>query len=425
MSISRRDSQVVWHPFTQMAIEPEAIAAVRGQGTLLFDEQGNSYVDAISSWWVNLHGHGHPAIIERISEQLNRLEQVIFAGFTHEPAVELAEKLLEILPGYLAKVFYTDNGSTATEAAIKMAVQYWHNKGVPRTKIISFKGGYHGDTVGAVSASGRSQFSVPFAPLLFEVIHITPPFEGLQDQSLNELRQALSHKPAAFIFEPLVQGVAGMLVHDRVGLDLLIAECKKHDVLTIADEVMTGFGRTGPNFACELLTTNPDIICLSKGLTGGFMPLGATVVSQDIYDAFLADDRSKMFFHGHSYTANPLACSAALASIELLRNPKCAENRGRIEKSHRKFASKLLSDRRVETVRQLGTILAFDVKTKSDTSYTNAIRDKLYDHFLKKGVLLRPLGNVVYVLPPYCITDQELNQTYNAIESALDEVVTP
>jgi len=395
MTISQRDSRVIWHPFTQMEIEPEAVGIVRGQGSLLFDEHGKSYVDGVSSWWVNLHGHGHPAIIERITEQLNRLEQVIFAGFTHEPAVELAERLLEILPGYLAKVFYTDNGSTATEAAIKMAIQYWHNKGAPRTKIISFADSYHGDTVGAISASGRSQFSIPFAPLLFDVIHIAPPYEGSQDQSLNELRNALSHKPAAFIFEPLIQGVAGMRLHDRAGLDVLIGECKKQNVITIADEVMTGFGRTGPNFACELLSNNPDIICLSKGLTGGFMPLGATVVSQDIYEAFLANDRSKMFFHGHSYTANPLACTAALASTELLRNPQCAENRRRIENSHKGFAKVLANDPRVENVRHLGTILAFDVKTNATTSYTNELRDKLYIHFLNKGVLLRPLGNVV------------------------------
>jgi adenosylmethionine---8-amino-7-oxononanoate aminotransferase len=427
MTISSRDSKCIWHPFTQMQLEPEAIAIVKGEGALLIDEQGKSYIDAVSSWWVNLHGHAHPAIIERISAQLSQLEQVMFAGFTHEPAVALGEKLLEILPGDFAKVFYTDNGSTAVEAALKMAVQYWHNKGTARTKIISFKDSYHGDTVGAVSASGRSHFSVPFAPLLFEVIHITAPHEGQQEQSLSELRQALSgaqsDAPAAFIFEPLVQGVAGMKLHDRLGLDALLAECKKHDVITIADEVMTGFGRTGPNFACEFLVNSPDIICLSKGLTGGFMPLGATVVSQKIFDAFLAADRLKMFFHGHSYTANPLACAAALASIELLQNLKCSESRERIAKSHQTFAVNLKSDSRVENVRQLGTILAFDVKAEANTSYTNPIRDRLYHHFLEQGVLLRPLGNIVYVLPPYCITEGQLNQVYSAIETALDEVI--
>ena len=427
MTISLRDTKVIWHPFTQMQLEPEAVAVVKGEGALLIDEQGKSYIDAVSSWWVNLHGHAHPAIIERITEQLSQLEQVIFAGFTHEPAVALGEKLLEILPGNFAKVFYTDNGSTAVEAALKMTVQYWYNKGSTRKRIISFKDSYHGDTVGAVSASGRSQFSAPFSPLLFEVIHITPPYAGRQEQSLAELRQALgggpSDAPAAFIFEPLMQGVAGMKIHERQGLDALLGECKRHGVLTIADEVMTGFGRTGPNFACEFLVNHPDIICLSKGLTGGFMPLGATVVNEDIFDAFLAEDRSKMFFHGHSYTANPLACAAALASIDLLQNLKCIENRERIAKSHQIFGARLKSDSRVENVRQLGTVLAFDVKAEASTSYTNPIRDRLYHHFLDEGVLIRPLGNIVYVLPPYCISQEQLSRVYGAIETALDKVV--
>lgn len=418
-SIRERDSKVIWHPYTPMKLWPEAIGVVRGKGAYLFDEEGNRFIDAISSWWVNLHGHSHPHIARKVGEQAQTLEHSIFAGFTHEPAVELAERLLEILPGEQKKIFYSDNGSTAVEVALKMALQYWENKGRPKKKIVAIEGAYHGDTFGAMSVSGRSMFTQPFDDKLFEVAFISFP-EGDGKESIGELKQLLANKEvAAFIAEPLIQGTAGMRVYSADVLEQLFGLCKEYEVLIISDEVMTGFGRTGKLFACDNVATEPDMICLSKGLTGGTMPMGVTSCRQHIFDAFYDDDRGKTLYHGHSYTANPLACAAGLASLDLLLKDECTESRKRIEQTHAAFADKVRGYEKVKEIRQVGTIIAFELNTGSSTSYTNEQRDRLYRFFIERNILLRPLGNIIYLLPPYCIANEDLEYIYAAIEELL------
>jgi adenosylmethionine-8-amino-7-oxononanoate aminotransferase len=420
MSLLDRDLKVIWHPYTQMKTASPPIPIVRGEGACLYDEDGKCYIDAVSSWWVNIHGHAHPYIAQKVAEQLNKLEHVIFAGFTHPAAVELAERLFEILPSNQQKAFYSDNGSTATEVAIKMCLQYWHNQGIQRTKILAFKNAYHGDTFGAMAVSGRSAFTAAFDSMLFEVEFIDLP-DKANIENLKSQISCLKSNLACFIFEPLVQGASGMLMYEAEYLDQLIAHCRNEGVLLIADEVFTGFGRTGKAFACEYVTTQPDIMCFSKGLTGGTMALGLTTCTQQIFDAFLSDDRLKTLFHGHSYTANPVACSAGLASLDLFLEPATNENINRIVNSHQQFALKIKDHPRVRKTRQTGTILAMEWETGSDTSYFSSLRDKLYQYFLDAGIILRPLGNVLYILPPYCITDEQLNYIYSKIESALDE----
>lgn len=423
MKLTERDKKHIWHPYTQSKTEDTPIPIAKGKGAWLIGEDGKKYLDAVSSWWVNIHGHGHPYIAKKIAKQAKKLEQVIFAGFTHEPAVRLAERLLKLLPGDYGKVFYSDNGSTAVEVALKMALQYWHNKGVQKTKIIAFKNSYHGDTFGAMSASGRSVFTNPFTSLLFEVVHIEPPLPGKESEAVEQLEAAVGsgskQDAACFIFEPLVMGAGGMLMYDAKPLDKMIALCKKHHVLTIADEVMTGFGRTGKLFATEYLKNQPDIICLSKGITGGFMPLGVTVCTDTIYRPFHSDNRLKTFFHGHSYTANPLACAAANASLDLVEEKEFKKSLSRIGSSHKAFAKKLSRNEKVENVRTLGTILAFDLKTASSTSYLNPERNKIYEFFIERGILLRPLGNTIYVMPPVCVKEKELKLVYNSIEELI------
>lgn len=421
MNLVERDLSVVWHPYTQMKTAAPPIPIVQGEGACLYDENGKCYIDAVSSWWVNIHGHAHPYIAQKVAEQLNKLEHVIFAGFTHEPAVELAERLLKILPDNQTKVFYSDNGSTAVEVAIKMCLQYWHNKGIQRTKILALKNAYHGDTFGAMAVSGRSAFTAAFDSLLFEVDFIDLP----NASNIAELKSQVSNlksELACFIFEPLVQGAGGMLMYEAEYLDQLMAHCRDERVLMIADEVFTGFGRTGKPFACDHLSTQPDIMCFSKGLTGGTMAMGLTTCAQQIYDAFLSDDKLKTLFHGHSYTANPVTCSAALASMDLFVAESTKENIRRIEDSHRRFALNIKDHPKIQATRQTGTILAMEWATGSDTSYFNSLRDKLYNYFLDAGIILRPLGNILYILPPYCITDDQLSYIYSKIESALEEL---
>ncbi|MDR6941239.1 adenosylmethionine--8-amino-7-oxononanoate transaminase [Mucilaginibacter pocheonensis] len=421
MNLTERDLKVIWHPYTQMKTAAPAIGIVRGEGAGLFDERGKKYIDAVSSWWVNIHGHAHPYIAQKVSEQLHKLEHVIFAGFTHQGAIELAERLLAILPDNQQKAFYSDNGSTAIEVAIKMCLQYWLNKGHQRTKIIAFNNAYHGDTFGAMAVSGRSAFTKAFDSLLFEVEFIdTPNADNISD--LKSQISNLKSSTACFIFEPLVQGSGGMLMYEAQYLDQLMAHCRQENVLMIADEVFTGFGRTGKLFACDHLQVQPDIMCFSKGLTGGTMALGLTTCTQHIYDAFLSDDRLKTLFHGHSFTANPVACAAALASLDLFLEPATAVNIQRIEALHRQFADKIKHHPKIKAIRQTGTIVAMEWETGNDTSYFNSLRDKLYHYFLAEGIILRPLGNIIYILPPYCITNAELNYVYNKIEQALEEI---
>lgn len=421
MNLSSRDEQVIWHPYTQMKLSDLHIAIVKGEGVYLWEDTGKKYIDAISSWWVNLHGHAHPYIVGKISEQLKRLEHVIFAGFTHEPAVELAERLLKILPGNQSKIFYSDNGSTAVEVAIKMSIQYWHNKGIKKNRIIAFQHSYHGDTFGAMSVSSRNAFTNSFTDFLFDVIHIPFPEKGKEHETIANLKVQIENyrtEVAAFIFEPLVLGAGGMLMYEAETLNELIRICKENSVLTIADEVMTGFGRTGKYFACEYLNLQPEMICLSKGITGGFMPLGVTSCSEEIFNGFLSTDRSKTFFHGHSYTGNPLACTAALASLDLLVSRACWQDIQRITGNHLAFIEKNKDNVSFTNLRCTGTILAMDLISREQTSYFHPLRDQLYQFFLDQGIILRPLGNTVYMMPPFCIKDDELNQVYTAILDA-------
>jgi adenosylmethionine-8-amino-7-oxononanoate aminotransferase len=421
MSLIERDLAVIWHPYTQMKTAQPPIPIVRGEGSCLFSEDGKKYIDAISSWWVNIHGHSHPYIAQKVAEQLNKLEHAIFAGFTHTGAVELAERLLAILPSNQAKAFYSDNGSTAVEVAIKMCLQYWHNKGEQRIKILAFKNAYHGDTFGAMSVSGRSAFTAAFDSLLFEVEFIDLPNKENIDSIKSQI-SSLKSQISCFIFEPLVQGSAGMIMYEAAYLNELMAHCQKENVLLIADEVFTGFGRTGKAFACDHVETRPDIMCFSKGLTGGTMAFGLTTCTQDIYNAFLSDDRMKTLFHGHSYTANPIACAAALASLDLFLKTSTQEIIKRIADKHSAFVVKVAGHRSLKTTRQTGTILALEWETGNNTSYFSSLRDKLYHYFLNAGIILRPLGNIIYILPPYCITDAELDYIYSTIEQALDEI---
>ena len=418
-TIKERDRQVIWHPYTAMKAWPEAIAIVKGDGAWLVAEDGTRYLDAISSWWVNLHGHGHPHIAEKVGVQAATLEHCMFAGFTHEPAVRLAERLLEILPAGLKKIFYSDNGSTAVEVAIKMALQYWKNRGIKKNKLLALENAYHGDTFGAMAVSGRSIFTAAFTEYLFDVDFVPFPDRYDSTESLAALERLLQNGDvAAFIVEPLVQGSAGMQMYDADTLELFFALCRKYKTLVIADEVMTGFGRTGPLFACDYIQTTPDIICLSKGLTGGALPMGVTAATQEIFDAFYDDDRTRMLYHGHSYTANPIACAAALASLDLLLQDSCTDSRKRIIRAHAAFAATINDHAMVADIRQMGTILAMEIKT-DNPSYHNSLRDTMYHFFLDRNIIMRPLGNIIYILPPYCITDDEFALLYTAITELL------
>lgn len=418
-SLAERDGELIWHPYTQMQNAAAPIPIVRGEGVYLITEDGKKYIDAVSSWWVNIHGHSHPYIAQKVAEQLNRLEHVIFAGFTHPGAIELAERIIEILPSGQSKVFYSDNGSTAVEVAMKMCFQYWSNLGNPKTKVLAFNNSYHGDTFGAMAVSSRSAFTRPFEKLLFEVEFIDLPDAGNIEQ-LKAHISGISSDLAAFIFEPLVQGAGGMQMYEARYLDELILHCRQNEILTIADEVMTGFGRTGKLFASDHLSEQADLMCFSKGLTGGTMALGLTTCTSEIYNAFLSDDKLKTLFHGHSFTANPVACSAALASLDLLLDKETLKNIDRITQSHHEFLNKIKDHPRLKNIRQTGTIIALEWESTGETSYFNSLRDNLYNFFLDQGIILRPLGNIVYVLPPYCINREQLSYVYLKIEEALE-----
>ena len=423
MNLSERDGKVIWHPYTQMQTSGLPVAIVRGEGASLYDEDGNEYIDAIASWWVNTHGHAHPYIAEKVAAQLKKLEHVIFAGFTHEPAVELAERLLKILPANQSRIFYSDNGSTAVEVGLKMALQYWHNRGQKRQKLIVLSNSYHGDTFGAMSASVRDLFTEPFWDLLFDVVRVDAPVEGKEEEAIAQLAGAVGRDDAAaFIFEPLLQGAGGMIMYGADPLDKMIGICREKGIPTIADEVLTGFGRTGRFFASDYLSNKPDIICMSKGLTGGTMALGATSCTGEIFDGFLSDDKRKSFFHGHSYTGNPVACAAALASLDLFEKDETWKNILGIEVQHRHFLSRITAYPRVRNARQIGTIVAFDVVNEEETSYLNELRDWMNDYCVGRRIIIRPLGNVMYLIPPYCITNEELERVYSILCEMLDEI---
>jgi len=421
MNFAEKDKQYIWHPFTQMKLAAPPLHIQKAEGCYLHTQEGKKYLDAISSWWVNIHGHAHPHIAKCIARQAQELEHVIFAGFTHTPAITLAEKLVNILPGNFSKIFYSDNGSTSVEVGLKMALQYWHNNGQKhKNKVVALSGAYHGDTFGAMAVGERNAFNAPFHELLFEVHHIPfPSDEAIQESIGKFTKLAQKGDVGAFIFEPLVQGAAGMQMYSPENLDKLLAIAKEYDVLCIADEVMTGFGRTGKNFAVEYVKLPPDIICVSKGITGGFLPLGVTACSEKIYDAFYADEMAKALLHGHSYTANPIACAAANAAIDLLLEKSCQEQIAMIGKNHIAFVNTIKEDPFVKEARSTGTILAVELDTKEDSSYFNKIRDDAYQFCMEKGVVLRPLGNILYFMPPYCITWEELELVYGVMQEAI------
>jgi len=421
--IKEIDLQNIWHPYTQMKSFDNPIPIVSGKGALLYDDDGKEYIDAISSWWVNIHGHCHPYIAEKIALQAKQLEHALFAGFTHPPAVELSQKLLAALPQNQKKIFFSDNGSTAVEVAVKLAIQYFGNTGSKRKKIIALEHAFHGETFGTLSLGGESVFNAHYRDFLFEVERIPVPTPGREEEAVKALKNLLEQGDCCcFIFEPLVLGAAGMLMYSQEVLDQLISLCKEHGVLTIADEVMTGFGRTGKNFASDYLENKPDLMSLSKGLTGGFLPMAITSCTQDIFDNFLSDDHSRTFFHGHSFTANPLGCAASIASVELLTGDVCQAQMSQLTASHSQFLEQLKAHPKVENARQTGTIIAFDVAGESTAPTYGSIREKLYQYYMEHQLLLRPLGNTVYVLPPYCIEQEHLNHVYHHIIASLDYV---
>ncbi len=421
--LQSRDNNHIWHPLTQHQTAAPPLGIVKAEGVWLYDDQGNKYIDGISSWYTALFGHCHPEIVRALQEQAAQLDQVVFTGFTHEPAVHLAEKLIDILPKNQQKVFFNDNGSTAVEAAIKMALQYHDNNGQQRKKLMAFTDGFHGDTLAAMSASNLSVYNGPFEEHFIEVIRITPPQkEDASDYFERASEIVASGDIAAFVFEPLVQGAAGMKFHNAEGLSELLRICQKHDVLCIADEVMTGFGKTGRHFASEYLTENPDIICLSKALTAGMLPMGITSCTQQVFDAFLGNDVAKGFFHAHTYSANPLACAVASKAIDLLQNDEIQEGIQRIQQSHEAFVKELESHPLVSNPRIVGVILAFELKVVMER-YGN-LRQHLYDFLMARGCYLRPLGNTLYLVPPYVISSEALEQLYDGLRAVIDFVAT-
>ena len=419
MNLQQRDELHLWHPYTQHQTAAKPLGIVKGKDALLWGEDGKEYIDAIASWWVNPYGHSNERLAQAAYKQLTQLEHVLFGGFTHKPAVELAEKLISILPKNQQKVFFSDNGSTAVEIAIKMALQYFFNKGEKHFTVIAFEGAFHGDTFGAMAASGISFFTEAFQEHLLKVVRIPLPQKGSK-ASAEALRKAIAeHQPAAFIFEALVQGASGMQIYSPEDLDELLSIAQANGVITIADEVMTGFGRTGRTFACDYLKHKPDIMCLSKALTGGTIPLAVTTATQRIFDGFYSNDVNKALFHGHTFTANPTGCAIALEAIRILESDEMQQNLKRIAKRHQAFVARISQYASVANARTLGVILAFDLKTTQNTDYYGSFRDRLYNFFISKGVILRPVGNIIYILPPYIITDEQLDRVYQVLEEAI------
>jgi adenosylmethionine-8-amino-7-oxononanoate aminotransferase len=419
MKLSERDKKHIWHPLTQHKSSEDPLAIVAAKGVYLYDEKGNGYIDGIASWYTAMYGHCNEKITSAVAAQMLRLDHVVFTGFTHLPAVELAEKLIAILPGNQEKIFFNDNGSTAVEAGIKMALQFHHNQGRKKDTLIAFEDGFHGDTFGAMSVSGLSVYNGPFEDFFLKVKRIPVPTESNTDAVLTALKEVISENQcAAFVYEPLVQGAAGMKMHSSKGLDSLLKLCKEQQVLSVADEVMTGFGKTGRHFASLYMETQPDIICLSKALTAGMMPMGITSCTQEVFDAFLDDEIGKGFFHAHTYSANPLACAAAISGIDLLLSSEVQSDIRRIADKHLKYLKSVEKHSKVRAVRQMGVIFALDLDVQMERY--GDLRNKLYRHFMSNRIYLRPLGNTIYILPPYCITNTELDKIYSAIDNLLE-----
>jgi len=410
----------IWHPFTQHAIQPEMLKIARGDGAYLETPDGRRILDAISSWWVVTHGHRHPHIIQAIKDQADRLDQVIFAGHTHEPAEKLAKRLVDLTAPTLEHVFFSDSGSTSVEVALKMALGYWKHTGGNRTRIVVMEGGYHGDTIGTMSVGERGVFNQPYEPLLFDVDQIPFPHAGAEQATLDALEAACKATPvAAFLVEPLVLGAGGMLMYPPRVLSEMKRICEAHGALFIADEVMTGWGRTGTRFACEQAGVAPDIACYSKGITGGSIPLAVTMCRAEVFDAHYSTDRSRTFFHSSSYTANPIACAAAVANLEVWEREPVQARIDALGAAHAARQARFRDDPRFENIRRTGTIAAMDLKVK-DQGYMASVGPKLYEHFQSRNLLLRPLGSTIYAMTPYCVTEAELDAMYDAIAEAAD-----
>jgi adenosylmethionine---8-amino-7-oxononanoate aminotransferase len=412
----------IWHPFTQHAVQPESTLISRGEGAWLEAADGRRIFDAISSWWVVTHGHCHPHIVQAIKSQVERLDQVIFAGFTHEPAEELARHLIAITPPELEYVFFSDSGSTSVEVALKMALGFWRHRGENRSRILALEGAYHGDTIGGMSVGARGVFNAPYGPLLFDVDRVPFPSAVREQATLDALNTACRNGGvAALIVEPLILGAGGMLIYPPWVLAEMKRICQTHGALFIADEVMTGWGRTGTLFACEQAGVTPDIGCYSKGLTGGSLPLAVTLCRADIFEAHYSTDRTRTFFHSSSYTANPIACAAAVANLEIWKSEPVMERIARVTALQSERLDRFRDDRRFANVRQIGTIAALDI-VAGDAGYMANIGPHLYQSFRGRDLLVRPLGNTIYVMPPYCSGASELNLVYEAIGEIADGI---
>lgn len=421
MNLTDRDKKHLWHPLTQHKLHNTMLPIVKAKGAVLTDDKGNDYVDGISSWYTSVYGHCNDHILNKVQAQMQQLDQVVFSGFTHKPAIELSEELIKILPKNQEKLFFSDNGSTSVEIGIKMALQYHFNKGEKRNVMLAFEDGFHGDTFGAMSVSSLSVYNGPFEDFFIDVERIPVPTEENIDAVLSQIEDLVKTKDiAGFVYEPLVQGAAAMKMHSADGLNKILSALKKHNVLLVADEVMTSFGKTGKYFASDYMDIKPDVMCMSKALTAGLVPMAVTSCTQKVYDAFYDDDISKGLFHGHTYTANPLACAAALAGLELLQSTEMQSNISRIIASHKQFNEEVKNHPKVNNTRQLGVIYALDLNIKMER-YGN-LRDKLFKHFMNSGVFLRPLGNTIYILAPFITTDEQLQKIYNSIKEALEIV---
>ncbi|MEW7289819.1 adenosylmethionine--8-amino-7-oxononanoate transaminase [Aquimarina sp. 2304DJ70-9] len=421
MTLKERDKKHLWHPLTQHKIHPEALPIIKAKGVYLYGEDGTAYIDGISSWYTAMYGHCNDHILTKAQQQMQQLDQIVFSGFTHEPAIRLSEELIKMLPSNQEKIFFSDNGSTANEVGIKMALQYHFNKGEKRNTIIAFEDGFHGDTFGAMSASGLSVYNGPFEDFFIDVKRIpTPNSENIESvlQGLHSIIE--TDNVAAFIYEPLVQGANAMHMFEAKYLDQILNICKKNTVITIADEVMTGFGKTGKNFASDYIETKPDIISMSKALTAGFVPMAVTSCTQEVYDAFLDDSVGKAFFHAHTYSANPIACAVAIAGIELLHSEEIQNNIQRIIKSHEQFNNKIKDHPKVKSTRQKGIIYALDLNIDMDRYGKK--RYEIFNHFIEHGIFLRPLGSTIYILAPYVITEGQLNTIYDVIVDLLETI---
>ncbi len=408
----------VWHPFTQHGLGEGIPSITRAEGAALYSDDGRRIIDGISSWWVTTHGHCHPRIMTAIQDQAQKLDQIIFAGFTHEPAEQLAAGLVSMMPRPLDYVFYSDSGSTSVEVALKMALGYWLNRGKPRHRILVLEHSYHGDTIGTMSVGARGVYNRAYEPLLFDVGTIPFPYAGQVQSTLDVLEGfCKAGDAAAFIVEPLVLGAGGMLMYSAESLREMHAICARYDVLFIADEVMTGWGRTGTLLACEQAEVVPDLLCLSKGLTGGAIPLAVTIATPAIFDAHWSEDRSKQFFHSSSYTANPIACAAALANLEIWRQEPVLDRIATLTLRQTEGLQRLQSQPGISGARQIGTILAVEVEARHQ-GYLSEIGPKLKAQFMEQDLLLRPLGNTVYVMPPYCIEANDLATLHSAIAEA-------